>query len=188
VPLSIIKDGDIKFSPQLPAAKKDAMEMLGMDAGLRIILKVRDKFWPDGATVLYSGGDAGVFNIEQESNNTYILSSFVVGATAEKMNNRSETNIMNDIQADLSKLFGNKAGNSIVDSRVVFWSEMPFIKGSYSYHKVGGSMSNRQELSKSIDRKVFFAGEATNYTGNSGSVQGAIESANRVTDEVLGSL
>lgn len=187
VPLSILKDGDIKFSPELPSAKKEAMSMLGMDAGIRIILKVKNKFWPDDTTVLYSGGDAGVFNIENENNGTYILSSLVVGKAAEKMNNRSATNIMNDIQADFTNLFGAVAGQSVIDSKVVFWSDMPFVKGTYSYQKVGGSMNNRVELSKPISNKIFFAGEATHSTGNSGTIHGAMETANRVTNEVLAS-
>jgi monoamine oxidase len=188
VPISILKDGDIKFTPALPSAKKEAMDMIGMDAGIRIILKVKNKFWPDDTTVLYSGGDAGVFNIEKDSNGAYILSSLVVGKTAEKMNNRSATNIANDIQADFTALFGAAAGQSIVDSKVVFWSDMPYIKGTYSYQKVGGSMNNRVELSKAINNKIFFAGEATNANGKSGSIHGAMETANRVTTEVLASL
>ena len=188
VPISILKDGDIKFTPALPSAKNEAMDMIGMDAGIRIILKVKNKFWPDDTTVLYSGGDAGVFNIEKDSNGAYILSSLVVGKTAEKMNNRSATNIANDIQADFTALFGAAAGQSIVDSKVVFWSDMPYIKGTYSYQKVGGSMNNRVELSKAINNKIFFAGEATNANGKSGSIHGAMETANRVTTEVLASL
>jgi monoamine oxidase len=116
------------------------------------------------------------------------LSSLVVGKTAEKMNNRSATNIANDIQADFTALFGAAAGQSIVDSKVVFWSDMPYIKGTYSYQKVGGSMNNRVELSKAINNKIFFAGEATNANGKSGSIHGAMETANRVTTEVLASL
>ncbi len=187
VPLSILKDGDIKFSPELPKAKHEAMEMLGMDAGIRVILKVKTKFWPNDTTVLYSGGDAGIFNIEKDSDNNYLLSSMIVGKTAEKMNNRSEANVLSDIQADFTTAFGADAANSIVDSKVVFWSDMPYIKGTYSYQKVGGSMANREALAKAIDQKIFFAGEATNAKGNSGSIHGALETASRVTDEVLGS-
>lgn len=187
VPLSILKDGDIKFSPELPTAKKEALSMLGMDAGIRIILKAKTKFWPDNTTVLYSGGDAGVFNIEKESNGNYILSSLVVGKTAERMNNRNATNIMNDIQADFTALFGADAGQSIIDSKVISWSDMPYIKGTYSYQKVGGNMNNRVELGKPINNKIFFAGEATHSTGKSGSIHGAMETADRVTTEVLAS-
>ncbi len=190
VPLSILKDNDISFTPSLPASKTDAMDMLGMDDGVRIILKVNKAFWPANSSMLYSNGDAGVFTISQDQDNpdNYILSSLVKGKTAEELNNKSEANIVSDIQKDFSKVFGKSAGDAIVDSKIIFWSQLPYIKGTYSYHKVNGSMNNRKTLAAPINDKIFFAGEATNYSGNSGSIHGAIETSVRAANEVISAL
>lgn len=187
VPLSILKDNDIAFTPALPQNKLNAMDKLGMDEGVRILLKVNKPFWPQNASMLYTNGDAGVFRIEEDMSKpgTYVLSSLVKGKKAEELNNKSEDNIVDQIKKDFSKLFGKQVGDAITDSKVFFWSRMPYIKGTYSYHKVNGSMNNRKELAAPIQDKIFFAGEATSYNGNSGTINGALETAVRAANEVL---
>jgi monoamine oxidase len=49
---------------------------------------------------------------------------------------------------------------------------------------VGGGITQRIALAKNIDKKIYFAGEATNYKGHSATVHGALETAIRVVNEL----
>jgi monoamine oxidase len=63
------------------------------------------------------------------------------------------------------------------------WHEDPFSRGAYSYVPVNG-LKDQEVLSQPVDRKLFFAGEAT-CAGHIGTVHGAIQSGQRVVDEIL---
>ena len=60
----------------------------------------------------------------------------------------------------------------------------PFSLGAYSYVKVGGE-GCQKTLGAPIENTLFFAGEATDTSGNNGTVHGAIASGKRATQEIL---
>jgi Flavin containing amine oxidoreductase. len=64
------------------------------------------------------------------------------------------------------------------------WTKEPFIKGTYSFDKVGVGNS-RQILAEPIEGRLFFAGEATCTNGHHASIHGAMESAERTVKEIL---
>ncbi|EDO36549.1 predicted protein [Nematostella vectensis] len=45
VPLSILKDGDIRFSPPLPFEKQQAIDSIKVGSALKIICRFRTRFW-----------------------------------------------------------------------------------------------------------------------------------------------
>jgi monoamine oxidase len=64
------------------------------------------------------------------------------------------------------------------------WQTDPFSRGAYSYVKVGGE-NCPASLGKSVENTLFFAGEATDVSGNTGTVHGAIASGKRAAKEIL---
>jgi monoamine oxidase len=64
------------------------------------------------------------------------------------------------------------------------WQSDPFSRGAYSYGKVG-SDGAQEELARPIADTLFFAGEATDITGNNGTVHGAIASGYRAATQIL---
>jgi monoamine oxidase len=64
------------------------------------------------------------------------------------------------------------------------WQNDPFSRGAYSYVHVG-ALRARQVLAKSIDQTLFFAGEATHFEGQTGTVAGAIATGHRAAEEIL---
>jgi monoamine oxidase len=185
VPLSILKlqaheANHIQFVPKLSDEKQNAMDSLGMDSGVRVVLAVNQMFWHSGAKTLYTGGKIGKFDIvhEDEVNQKHLLSATISGDFAEnKIDMMSEYELLEFIKKEWKDLLGEDAANSIVDSKFKFWSKDPYIQGTFSYFKVGGNENSRYVLAEPIDNKVFFAGEAYNTNQNSGTVQGAIETA-----------
>jgi monoamine oxidase len=64
------------------------------------------------------------------------------------------------------------------------WSKDPFARGAYSYAAVGG-LEARRRLAEPIENTLYFAGEATNTQGYSGTVHGALASGRRAARHLL---
>ncbi|HEY2235604.1 MAG TPA: FAD-dependent oxidoreductase, partial [Candidatus Angelobacter sp.] len=72
----------------------------------------------------------------------------------------------------------------ITASFVHDWQADPFSRGAYSYTAVGG-IDAAQALAAPVDGTLFFAGEATNVKGYTGTVHGAIATGLRAAKELL---
>jgi monoamine oxidase len=64
------------------------------------------------------------------------------------------------------------------------WERDPFSRGAYSYAAVGGSGAARK-LARPVEQTIFFAGEATDTDGHSGTVEGALATGSRAARGVL---
>jgi monoamine oxidase len=67
------------------------------------------------------------------------------------------------------------------------WEHDPFARGVYSYQTVGG-IDAPSALAKPLRGTLFFAGEATDAEGRTGTVHGAIATGHRAAEEVQRSL
>jgi len=64
------------------------------------------------------------------------------------------------------------------------WELDPFARGAYSYVTVNG-MDAVRALAAPVEDTLFFAGEATNTDGHTGTVHGAIATGRRAAREIL---
>jgi monoamine oxidase len=64
------------------------------------------------------------------------------------------------------------------------WQHDPFARGAYSYVNAGGAGA-REQLAAPLDNTLFFAGEATDFTGESGTVAAALSSGERAARQVI---
>jgi lysine-specific histone demethylase 1B len=84
-------------------------------------------------------------------------------------------------------MYNGQASASLISYYVQNWTTNPFIKGAYSYSTVG--MGNAREISaQSVDKKLYFAGEAMNINGHHQTVHGAIETGYREVINILNDL
>ncbi len=87
----------------------------------------------------------------------------------------------------LAKLLGMERGRveSLVESAHTHnWVTDPYCRGGYSYVAVGGEDAPRQ-LAAPVADTLFFAGEATEFTGHISTVNGALASGTRAANEIL---
>ena len=63
------------------------------------------------------------------------------------------------------------------------WVHDPFARGAYSYPKVGG-VDAPAVLARPLAGTLFFAGEATDTEGATGTVHGAIATGRRAARQV----
>ncbi len=199
VPLAVLKAGDIAFTPALPGVNTGAFSQLGMDACVRIILEFKKNFWGENTGMIQGGNlvpqyfNAGVTRSELYQT----LTATVTGAKAEQIIALGIANVTPLLLAELDEIYNGQATEFVrrtidpppqIISYIFNWTQDRYIKGGVSYPLVNGSLESRAALATPVQGKVFFAGEATDITGNAGTINGALASAERVVEEVVESI
>jgi monoamine oxidase len=197
VPLSILKAGDITFTPALPSDKLTAMSFMGMDASIRVVLDFRKNFWEGGFRNVYGGETSPEYFNPGEGRSTVArtLSATISGAKAEELSALG-TDVIPALLSELDSVYAGQASenirkgpsNDLPIAVIQDWLKEPFIKGSMSYLKAGGNNSHRTLLGQTVGSNLFFAGEATDDQGEAGTVNGALLSGERAAENVIKSI
>jgi monoamine oxidase len=190
VPINIIKAGDINFTPNLPINTTAALDRIGMDAGYKVMLSFYVNFWGKEVSSIYTDGTVPEYYApgmgRSLNNENRILSALIMGKQAEALSGKSDEEIIETLKLELDGYYDGEASQQFdaENTFVTNWSDLPYIKGVKSYPMVSGTGAAKQYATP-INNKLFFAGEATALKGNYGTVQGALDSADRVVEEVL---
>jgi monoamine oxidase len=221
-PVPVLKDSSlISFSPSLPSAKINALNRIGMDASMRIIIEfTRNDFFikPEDGNLpafIYGGEVCPSYFFSgagrSELNRTVSVTingpkakeySDLLGDLPEAGYNPATVKvILNEILAEMDVVFDGKASINIrktipdtpeeeatIISVIKDWTRVPYILGGQSYPMVDGTNEDRVELAAPIDQKIFFAGEATDITGEFGTISGALKSGERAAEEVVAAI
>lgn len=202
VPLSILKSGDISFTPGLDATKTSALGKFKMDAAMRILLDFKSNFWGQDSSYIWGGA-----TIPQYFNSGLGRSRFfrsmaltIYGQKAEQLSALSDYNKVLTVLAELDAVYQGQAtrfirrdlDNTNDSTNLLYlvkdWTKDEFIKGGVSYPLVGTTNADRKDLSLPLADKLYFAGEATDIGGDAGTVSGALNSAVRVVEEIVKSI
>ncbi len=107
----------------------------------------------------------------------------MAGSAAEAFRGSNDRQIAMEALASLARILGKKPPQP---EAFYFhnWRTDPFFRGAYSYTPVG-ALPARAALATPVDGTLFFAGEATETNGHSGTVHGAIASGFRAAKLVL---
>lgn len=186
VPISILKNNDIQFNPSLPLEKQSAIDKIGIDSGMKIILKFNKRFWGESSGSIISDGIVPTYTSygKSRSVNNNILTAYIAGENANYLSDLGNK-ATQEILKDLNRIFGNStASNLINESFIMDWKKEQYIQGCYSYPTLNENNS-RDILKKSIKEKLYFAGEATNVNGHFGSIHGAMETGKEAVSEII---
>lgn len=186
VPLPILRERLIHFSPQLPPEKVAAADSIGMDTGMKIILKFKHRFWDERTYFIHTDGFLPQYwtACKGKSEHSHVLTAFVGGTRAEALDSMSVDPVRFAIE-ELDELFGARiASRSFERGLIADWGADPYIQGLYSYPTIRTTEASREALARPLSGKIFFAGEATNTLGASGTVHGAMDTGWRAADEV----
>jgi monoamine oxidase len=201
LPLGVLKtDGFVRFQPDLPHEKFDALQKLAMGKVVRVALCFRERFWQDlhgtsdsrslaNLSFLFSRDNFFPTWWTQMPDPAPIITGWAAAKSAEKLAAMSKQEVVDTAVRSLSSLL--HVEKSVVQSKLTSayfhdWDSDPFSQGAYSYVKVGGEGCQRT-LGSPIANTLFFAGEATDSSGHNGTVHGAIASGQRAAQEILNS-
>jgi len=186
----------VAFDPMLPERKRAALQYLEMGPAVKVALWFATAFWERLRDGLYR--DAVFFQSEHQPFRVYwtqmplrlpFLIAWVGGPSAAAVGATPPDRLVDAALRGLGELFGDEAivRREFAGAALHDWQSDPLSRGAYSYVTVGGDEA-RATLAEPIEETLFFAGEATCVDGQSGTVNGAIESGERAADEVSAAL
>ncbi len=186
LPLGVLKSGDVQFSPALPGEKQIAIQNLGMGLLDKLYLRFPHIFWTKRADLLgYLGENKGEWaewlNIAHFTGEPILL-GFNAATFARKVESWSDQQIVDSAMTVLRSIFGANIPDPL-DWQITRWADDPYAWGSYSYLTPGTSSKTLNILAKSVDSKLFFAGEATS-SDYQATVHGAYLSGIRAAEEI----
>ncbi|MEO1010903.1 MAG: FAD-dependent oxidoreductase [Bacteroidota bacterium] len=188
VPLKILQDGDIRFTPSLPPKKREAIDRTVIWDGFKAFFEFSAKFYDDEYSFRIRPARKGqkmYYNAALGQNTTkHILGLFTVGTPAQDYISRSENDLKAFILSELDSIYDNRATPNYVNHIVQNWNNEPFIKAGYmTDHE---NPLTVRKLAKSVADKLYFAGGA--YTNGTDwvSVHTAARSAMKTIVEING--
>ncbi|NJN40861.1 MAG: FAD-dependent oxidoreductase [Flammeovirgaceae bacterium] len=194
VPLSILKNNVIDFSPALPATKLSSASKFGMDKCIRVILDFKKNFWGEASAVIWGGNTALQILNPGVGRSQFIrtMTLTIYGSKADELSAMGD-DMITPILSELDSIYDGQATlyirRDLDSNEVVYhytdWSMNEFIQGGISYPLVNATQADRNVLAEPVNDILFFAGEATDVEGYAGTIQGAMASAERVVDEVV---
>ena len=112
VPLTILKDGDITFVPELPSDKNRAINTIQMLGAWKIICQFKRRFWPEKLHQIYSvrGFTSEIWMWSRGSavndDKCHVVVGFETAESAEEKSSLSGQQILDGLLCHLDEMFG----------------------------------------------------------------------------------
>ena len=187
VPLGVLQQNTIQFSPPLPESKKASIKRLEMGVLNKIILTFKKAFWPIEAHRL------GLLSPDTSERIEYfplppggkspILVGLTYGDYARRLEQLSKQQIIDTTITQLQQMFPDVTVSDVVDLEITRWGSDPMSRGSYLHIPPDASLSDCETLGEQVGNSIFFAGEAT-HPRYFGTVHGAYLSGLRAAGEI----
>jgi len=179
-------EGAVRFVPALPAAKRAALSRLRMGDVSKVGLLFKPAAWRRVSRALGDGFlrvPGGRFAVYWTANPlpTPLVTAWAGGPPARALNALGGRAAAAEAVRGLALALGEDERRLRAGLRGTFfhdWTADPFSRGAYSYAVAGGSGA-RAELARPAAGTLFFAGEACDVRGESGTVGGALDSGAR---------
>jgi len=190
LPLGVLRSGAVRFIPNLKSTRAAAQEMI-MGQVVKVILCFDSPFWEErgltNLSFIHARGEAFPTWWTTRPIAAPVLIGWAGGPPAERLSFEKEDAI--DRAATRSLARALKMSVSHLERRITAffvcdWQADPFALGAYSYIPVG-AITAPVKLAEPVAKTLFFAGEATNSDGHSGTVHGAIATGYRAAGEIL---
>lgn len=186
-PLGILKQQKITFTPNLPAAKMEAIENTQMGAVNKFLLVWDTAFWDTNLQYIgYTPEEKGKFNYFLNMNkfaNANALMTFALGDYGAASELLSDDACKAEIMKHLRAIYGQDTPYP-KDFYRTKWTQDPDTFGAYSFASNGSRSTDFDTLAEKVDDRLFFAGEHTSREYRS-TVHGAYLSGLRAAKEVV---
>ena len=188
VPLGVLKNNSVSFTPTLPIDKQGAIENTKMGNVNKFLFSWNTPFWEtDVQYIGYTPDTKGKFNYFMNMLKflpaTNSLMTFAFGDYATVTETMSDAEIISEVMAQLKTIYGNSISNPTNMLRTK-WGQNINTFGAYSFAPNGTTSTDFDTMAKEISNKLFFAGEHT-IRDYRGTVHGAYLSGIREADKII---
>jgi monoamine oxidase len=206
VPLGVLaaaagERGAIRFDPAIPS-KESAVASMAMGGVMRIGLRFDEPWWTTKQFAALAGderldtlsflhGTTGVpFPIWWTSYpvRSPLLIGWCGGPDSFALSGKSKGEIESAALRSLAVLLPvtvPRLRKHLISSHMHDWIADPFSRGAYSYSRVEGDDASKR-LARPVEETVYFAGEAADPEGRTGTVHGAIATGRRAAGLIAG--
>uniref|UniRef100_A0A0D3FYV7 SWIRM domain-containing protein n=1 Tax=Oryza barthii TaxID=65489 RepID=A0A0D3FYV7_9ORYZ len=171
VPLGVLKNGGVKFVPELPQRKLDSIKRLGFGLLNKVAMLFPHVFWSTDLDTFghltedpSHRGEFFLFYSYATVAGGPLLMALVAGEAAHNFETTPPTDAVSSVLKILRGIY-EPQGIEVPDplqSVCTRWGTDSFSLGSYSHVAVGASGDDYDILAESVgDGRLFFAGEAT---------------------------
>ncbi len=189
-PLPVLT-AQIVFDPE-PREALQAARALEFGQVVRLVLRFRRAFWEENKEF----AEAGFLLSNEKFFPTWwvvlpvrapLITGWSAGPHADDLLGASRSEVIDRAVDDLGRITSMRKSelqNLLEAAYFHDWHADPFARGAYSYVPVG-ALNAREVLAKAVENTLYFAGEATETNGHSGTVHGAIASGRRAARQIL---
>lgn len=194
VPLGVLKAGHICFRPPLPASKQKAIDALGFGVLNKVVLLFPHQWWETRDTFGHVAGDdedPGWFYLWYcfpGISGGHLIAALVSGRAAIELESMRDEEVIARVMARLRRYHPHHTVPDPLAAVVTQWGRDPHTLGSYSSVPPGcAGADDYRELARSVDGRLFFAGEATTFQYPA-QMHGAYDSGLREASKLHGTL
>ncbi|MES2931650.1 MAG: NAD(P)/FAD-dependent oxidoreductase [Patescibacteria group bacterium] len=181
VPLGVLQQARISFSPELPVSFTEALGKIGFGQTTKSTFWIRG--WVPSFRMLLTRYSLSFW--QRTFGEETVVVGYCGGSLAERLAVLSEKEALEYSLSALADALGPDIREQVVHARHFTWSDNPYIQGAYSYPKL--HMGNAREIIRTpIEHTIFYAGEATHTSGHAATVHGAIEEGIDAARRLLG--
>lgn len=182
IPFSILRSIDV--SPHFSQEKQQAIEQLQYTSVARTYLQTRRRFWIEQGLSGNATTDLPVMGVYERTINQTgtrgILESYAAGPMARKSTAMSDGERIMSALAGVEKVYPG-AREQFEGGAAKCWDTDEWARGAYAWFKPGQMSSLLPHIARPEGR-IHFAGEHASTAP--GWMQGALESGNRVAQEI----
>lgn len=203
IPLGVLQQTEgesaITFAPEVAPTRR-AAGLLAMGTAVRVVLLFREPFWAKRAvrrkTSPHSLAELSFLHSTDDDVPVWwtaapvrapLLVGWAGGPKATRLARSSPDEVRDRALASIARQLGVRRRTIdalLRDCWYHDWENDPFSRGAYSYALVGGSGAARR-LARPVDDTLFFAGEAADAGGRTGTVHGAIATGRRAAADLI---
>jgi polyamine oxidase len=186
VSLGVLQNYHLKFSPDLPDWKWDAIQGFQFGHYLHFYLRFPSVFWDDTLYILHASTRRGHYTVWNNLNKVMpgcnILQANVIQYESQRLQSLPDDLVKADAMAVLRDMYGEAIPDAI-EIVVPRFGTDPLFMGSFSNWPPGYTSDSHKSLQASIGR-VHFAGEYASFRYY-GYAHGALLSGEQVAGNVL---
>ena len=190
VPLQLLRQPAIAFTPGLPADKLEIARTATIPPGIKVFLEFSERFYPDIVLVGSLLGDDVADRIFYDAafrkdSPRHVLALFNVGeGAAEYTDLEDDDAVIAQVLGELDTMFDGQASQYFLRAVVQNWVREPYIQGAYVTDYPGSTEDFVDALRAPVDGRIFFAGGGMSAEDLS-TVHGAMQCAYEVVEVLL---